>query len=172
MTEGLAAAAVVLTQVASPDVLAAACALHKVPIEAVPTPVGSVAVCRSTGEGDPEAAAAVISRLLTNTPVVLVVQRDGQMSASRWVGGQQGERLSAALMLDGAPPEIERLLLGQVAPEGLPGVVSSQMSRWRAMRRLARVARAARRARTGARRAGARERGGRRRGAAAETRRP
>ena len=101
--------------------------------------------CRDTGIGDPERAAQVISQLLANTPVVLVTQRDGQMTAARWSAGKQEEEISPALMLDGAPPEVEQLLLSQVSAADLPGVVSSaDMSRWKAMRILASAARAGR----------------------------
>jgi hypothetical protein len=142
--------ALVLTKVAVPQGLAAACAMSKVPVDAVPTTIGAVAVCRDTGVGDPERAAQVISQLLANTPVVLVTQRDGQMTAARWSAGTQDEEISPALMLDGAPPEIEQLLLGQVSVAHLPGVVSSVgMSRWKAMRVLAAAARAGRSGRAG-----------------------
>lgn len=149
MTE-LSAAAVVLTKVAFPEALAAACAMHKVPIDAVPTDIGCVAVCRSAGPGDPETAAQIISSVLTNTPVVLLVQRDGQITASRWSGGEEQEELSAGLMLDGAPREVEQLLLGQVSSDELDGVVSSSgMGKWQAMRTLAQIARRTRKARAG-----------------------
>lgn len=146
----LPAAALVLTKVAVAEGLAAACAMSKVPVDAVPTEIGAVAVCRDTAVGEPELAAQVISRLLKNTPVVLVTQRDGQMSAARWSGGAQEEELSPALMLDGAPAELEQLLLGQVAAHDLPGVVSSTgMSRWKATRILAAAAKAGRAGRAG-----------------------
>jgi hypothetical protein len=149
VSEEIPAAAVVLTKVAIPEALAAACALQKVAIDAVPTAIGCVAVCRSAALGDPETAAQIISSALAKspTPVILLVQREGQMSASRWAGGTEQEELSAALMLDGAPPEVEDLLLGQVVAADLPGVVSSVgVSRWRAMRMLGGVAAANRRA--------------------------
>ena len=138
--------AVVLTQVAVAEGLAAACAMSKVPVDAVPSEIGALAVCRSTASGEPERAAEVISRLLRNTPVVLLVQREGHMTAVRWTGGQQGEEVSPVLMLDGAPSIIEELLLGQVEPADVPGVCTSVgMSRLRAARVLATAARAARR---------------------------
>ena len=147
MTEAvLAPRAVVLTQVAVAEGLAAACAMSKVPVDAVPTEIGALAVCRSTAAGEPERAAEVISRLLRNTPVVLLVQRDGHMTGGRWTAGQKGESVSAVLMLDGAPALVEELLLGQVEPADVPGVCSSVgMSRLKATRILATAARAARR---------------------------
>lgn len=125
--DGLAPVAVVLTQVAVAEALAGACALEKVPVDVLPTEIGCLAVCRSTAEGDPEVAARVISAALgaTDTPVVLLVQRAGQMSASMWHDGNPTKQLSPALALDGAPAVVERLLLGQVRAAELPGVVTS-----------------------------------------------
>ena len=147
MTDGPTAAAVVLTKVAVPEALAAVCALNRIPVDVVPTDIGAVAVPRAAAPGDPETAAQIISSVLSTTPVVLLVQRDGQVTAGRWSGGDEVEELTAALMLDGAPPEVEAVLLGTQDPRELPDVVASVgMSRFRAMRILARVARATRRA--------------------------
>lgn len=148
MSDAPSPAAVVLTQVAAAAHLAAACALGKVEVDAVPTPIGAVAVCRRTGPGEPEGVAQAISRLVPRSAAVLLVQRDGQISASRWVGGQRVEAPAAGLLLDGAPPQVERLLLGEVEAGDLPDVVTSVgMSRWRATRTLAGAARAGRAAR-------------------------
>ncbi len=140
--------AVVLTQVGDASLLAAACALGGVEVDALDTPVGAVAVCRSLEPGQPERVAESISRLLANTPVVLVVQRDGQISATRWSAGAAGAVVAPGLLLDGAPPEVEGLLLGTLTREDLTGAVTSVgMSRWKATRALASAARRARRAR-------------------------
>ena len=137
---GLADAAVVLTPVAVPEALAAGAALHRLPVDVVPTAIGCVAVCRSPAAGDPETAARMLSTVVRTAPVVLLVQRDGQLTASRWHAGVEQAQLAAALMLDGAPREIEDLLLGTVRVADLAGVVSSDMSRWRATRILAGMA--------------------------------
>ena len=152
--------ALVLTRVAVPEVLAAGAAVNRLAIDVVPTAIGCVAVCASAG--DAGATAALLSRLVPGAPVVLLVQRDGQVDASRWQAGVEQQPLSAALMLDGAPPEIEGLLLGSVEITELSGAVSSAgMSRWRAARTLASAARATRRlARAEARDADARPAGG------------
>jgi len=145
MSDALAPVAVVLTQVAAAQGLAAACAMGKVAIDAVPTPIGAVAVCRDTADGEPERVAHVISRLLAHSHAVLVVQRDGRLTASRWTAGERGEDLAAGLLLDGAPQQVEDLLLGTTTVADLEGAVSSVgMSRWRATRLLASAARVAR----------------------------
>lgn len=151
----LSPAAVVLTQVAAPEALAAACALQRLEVDVVPTPIGCLAVCRDTAEGGPAAVARTVSALLPAVSVLLLEQRGGRMAATRWSGGAAaGTEMSPALVLDGAPAVVEQLLLGQVEAGGLDGAVTSVgMSRWTATRTLAAVSRATRKA---ARRGGSR----------------
>jgi len=128
--------ALVLTQVAVPGALAAACALAKVDVDVVPTPVGAVAVLRDPAAG--AAGAQAISQLLRAVPVVLMERREQQISATRWAQGAQQGDLPPGLILSDAPAALEDLLLATVRPDELEGVVSSVgMSRWRAMRLLA-----------------------------------
>lgn len=140
--------AVVLTQVADAEPLAAACALAGLSVDAVPTPVGAMAVCRGVAPGEPEQVAETISRLLAKTPVLLVVRRAGQLTVTRWAGGSAAAQVAPGLVLDDLPAQVEGVVLGTVGLDELDGVVTSVgLSRWRATRALARSARAARRAR-------------------------
>lgn len=136
-TDEAPSVALVVTQVAAAEPLAAACALANVEIDAVPTEVGAVAVLRDPAAAD--AGVAAISQLLRQLPVVLLTRREGQISAMRWVGGAQDDKLPAGLVLSDAPAVLEDLLLGSADVGELPGVVTSVgMSRWKAMRALAR----------------------------------
>ncbi|MCR6647154.1 MAG: hypothetical protein NVV70_03050 [Cellulomonas sp.] len=129
--------ALVVTQVAAPEPLAAACAIANVEVDAVPTSVGAVAVLRDPAAA--EAGAAAISQLLRQLPVVLLTRREGQIAAVRWVNGRHDDDLPAGLVLADAPAVLEDLLLGSADVADVPGVVTSVgMSRWRAMRALAR----------------------------------
>ncbi|UZN04958.1 hypothetical protein [Cellulomonas sp. S1-8] len=128
--------AVVVTQVAVADALAAACSLAKVDVDVVPSPVGALAVLRDAAAGT--AAAGAVSRLLRQVPVVLLERREGTISASQWIGGEHQKDLPAGLVLSGAPPVLEDLLLGELPAGEVEGVVSSVgLSRWKAMRLLA-----------------------------------
>lgn len=128
--------AVVVTQVAVAGALAAACSLAKVDVDAVPSPVGALAVVRDPAAGP--AAAVAVSRLLRQVPVVLLERRAGKIAASQWVGGAHEKDLPAGLVLSGAPPVLEDLLLGDVPAAEVEGVVSSVgLSRWSAMKLLA-----------------------------------
>src|SRR5690606_10409101 len=82
-------AALVVTQVALPEALAAACALQRVEVDVVPTPVGCVAVGRDVAEGAPAAVARAITSLLPGVPALLLEQRDGRVAAARWSDGAE-----------------------------------------------------------------------------------
>lgn len=138
--------AIVVTPVANAEALAATCAVAKVAVDVVPSPVGALARCRTTDGAGPAHAADGISRLLRGVPIVLLERREGQITASRWLDGDRGDDLAPGLVLNDAPEVLEDLLLGVTALDEIEGVFSSVgMSRLKAMRVLARVARAARR---------------------------
>lgn len=127
-----------VTQVAEPKPLAAACSLAGLDVDAVPSPVGALAVLRAAPDAKAGTAAAeALSKLLPMAPVLLLDRRGGRIAASRWNGGEHEDDLAAGLVLSGAPPELEELLLGTRTPDQVPGTVTSVgMSRWTAMRAL------------------------------------
>ncbi|MDM7831996.1 hypothetical protein [Cellulomonas edaphi] len=132
--------ALVVTPVAVPAPLAAACVLAGVAVDVVPSSSGAIAVLREPASA-PEGAAA-ISKLLRTTPVVLLERREGNVRAVRWTGGEEGDEMPSGLLLATAPGVLEDLLLGTVQAAELEGVVTSVgMSRWKATRLLASSAR-------------------------------
>ena len=135
--------AIVVTQVAAAEPLAAACSLATVEVDVVQSPVGALAVLRDPTAG--AAGAAAISQLLKAVPVVLLERRTEKITATRWANGVRGDDLPPGLVLSDAPAVLEDLLLAGVSVGDLDGVVSSVgMSRWKAMRVLASSARARR----------------------------
>jgi len=130
--------AVVVTQVAGARPLAAACALAGVAVDAVPSPVGALAVLRDTADPQQTAAAAgAISRMLRTSPVVLLDRRAGRIAASRWAGGEREDDLPPGLVLSGAPEVLEDVLVGGRPVAEIEGVETSVgMSRWAAVRAL------------------------------------
>lgn len=128
--------AVLVTQVATAEALAAACALAKLDVDAVPSTVGAIAVPRTATDG--ARAAAAVSQMLRQVPVVLLEKREGRIDAGQWVGGARDRDLPAGLVLSGAPAVLEDLLLGDVPVGEVEGVVTSVgLSRMKAMRLLA-----------------------------------
>ncbi|WP_028049809.1 hypothetical protein [Cellulomonas sp. URHD0024] len=126
--------ALVLTPVAQAAPLAATCVIAKVEADVVLSEVGAIAVLREPGTS--RGSAATVSQLLRQVPIVLLERREGQITASRWVGGaQQGDNLPPGLVLSDAPAVLEDLLLGSVEVGTLDGVVSTVgLSRWKALR--------------------------------------
>ncbi|WP_262348236.1 hypothetical protein [Cellulosimicrobium cellulans] len=130
--------AIVVTQVAGAKPLAAACSLAGVDVDAVPSPVGALAVLRDAADAARTAeAAAAISRMLRTSPVILMDRRAGRIQASRWSAGEKEDDLAAGLVLSGAPDVLDDLLVGGTPVGEVDGVETSVgMSRWAAMRAL------------------------------------
>ncbi|HEY8718402.1 hypothetical protein [Pengzhenrongella sp.] len=144
---GEVSVAIILTPVANAEALAATCAIAKIKLDAVPSRVGAFGVCKATDADAPALAAGSVSRLLRGVPIVLLQRREGQISASRWLDGEQGDDLAPGLVLSDAPEVLEDLLIGATTVGEVEGVVSSVgMSRLKAMKVLATAARANRKA--------------------------
>ncbi|ACV08750.1 hypothetical protein [Jonesia denitrificans] len=134
------AVTVLLTQVATAQALAAACAMSGAKVWCVDSPIGAYAVTQPNQSG--EQLAAALTALAKQAPAVLVSAHDGQIHASQWEEGAKVGDLPPGLVLDGAPHELEDLLLGQTSIDTLPDVVdASTISRFKAMRMLAKNAR-------------------------------
>jgi hypothetical protein len=136
--------AVLVTQVAGAEPLAAMCALAEIDADAVSTPVGAVAVLRDRAGDAPDRAAATITQLVPGVPLVLVTRRGEQLTCVRYSDGAAEGNLPPGLVLGGAPEELEDLLTAQVTVADLSGVVpSSSIGRFKAMRMLTGAARKA-----------------------------
>ncbi|WP_019148709.1 hypothetical protein [Timonella senegalensis] len=135
--------AVLLTQVATAEALAATCALNKIKAWVVPSPIGAYAVAQDTNEARIEFLAKSVSALVKSVPAILVVSENGQMKASQWQEGTREGDLPPALVLDGAPHELEDVLFGEVEAGAVEGAIDSgKMGRFKAMRMLAAQAKA------------------------------
>ena len=96
--------------------------IAKVEADVVLSDVGAIAVVRDRSAA--RSAAAAVSQLLRQVPIVLLERREGQITATRWTAGaQQGADLPPGLVLSDAPAVLEDLLLGSVEVGGLDGVV-------------------------------------------------
>ncbi|GAB3094591.1 hypothetical protein [Isoptericola nanjingensis] len=137
--------AVLITQIAGAEPLAAACSLAELDVDAAPTPVGALAILRDTSDGAPARAAAAISKLVAGVPLVLVTRQGEQLTCVRYADGEAEGELPPGLVLGGAPEALEDLVTGQLTVADLPGVVpSSSIGRFKAMRMLTGAARKAR----------------------------
>lgn len=131
MTTAAPALVLLITQVSDATALAAACAVAKIDIEAFDTDAGAVAVLTSTA--DWQAVAAGISGLLRQAPVLVLASDGDQIAASRWIGGCQDCELATGVVLSALPTTVSDILAGTADPASI-STVSSNMSRWKAMR--------------------------------------
>lgn len=139
--------AVMVTQIAGAEPLAAAASLAGLDLDAVPTEVGALAVLRDTSGSKPDEAAAALSKIARGVPLVQVTRKGEQLTCVRWTDGERGDEISPALLLGGAPEEVEDILTGFAKVTDLDGVVhSGSIGRMKAMRMLTSAARKARRA--------------------------
>lgn len=139
--------AVLITQIAGAEPLAAAASLAGLDLDAVPTEVGALAVLRDPSGGAPDEAAAALSRVVRGVPLVQVTRKGEQLTCVRWADGERGDEISPALLLGGAPQTVEDVLTGFTKVADVEGVVASgTIGRMKAMRMLTSAARKARKA--------------------------
>jgi hypothetical protein len=137
--------AALITQVADAEALAAACSLAGIEIDAVPTPVGALAILRDRSDGVPQRAAASVSQVVKGVPLILVTRHGEQLACFRYLDGAEEGKLPPGLVLGGAPEALEDLLTGHLTLADLPGVIPSEgISRLKAIRMLSAVSRKAR----------------------------
>ena len=132
--------ALLLTQVAAAEPLAAVCSLAGAPADVVASQVGALALLRDPATG--QQAAAGVSRLLAGTRVVLFERRAGAITASSWTVGTRGDDVAPGLALAEGPAVLEDLLLGGLPVADVEGVVASTaISRFKALRLLTKLGR-------------------------------
>lgn len=142
--------AVLITQIAGAEPLAAAASLAGLDLDAVPTEVGALAVLRDPSGSGPDDAASALSRVVRGVPLVQVTRKGEQLTCVRWSDGERGDEIPPALLLGGAPQTVEDILTGYAKPADLDGVVTSgSIGRMKAMRMLTSSARKARKASRG-----------------------
>ena len=128
----------VVVPVSDADRLAAACTLARVRGQVVPVEGAGCVLLPAEGTA-PDAAAAALSRLLAAADVVVLDAAEGSVSARAWRGGRRAPDPVAGLLLSSWPAAVQRLLLGSLAPEEVPGTrTGGEGPRWRAALSLAR----------------------------------
>lgn len=150
--------AVVLTPIASAQVLAALCSMAKIEADIIPTKRGALAakVITTSGELDPgellsgaPSEATELAETLSGTTklgVVLLTARLGEgadgvtgtISARAFDNGTEGDEVAPGLILAQSDDVVEQILLGSLDPAEAKGrLVPTEMSRWQAARLMA-----------------------------------
>lgn len=139
-----------LVPIANGKVLAAICALNGCRCDVIEVPQGTLAVMVDSSEGSGDRAAVAVSAFAKEAVLLSMERRAGQLTITRWAGGQRGEQLPPGLALDRAPESVVALMSGAITIEDMLArdpdkVHSGRMGRWRAFWALRRLARQAKR---------------------------
>ncbi|WP_236023824.1 hypothetical protein [Bifidobacterium miconis] len=137
-----AKAAVIITRVASAQLLAAFCQLSDISADCVDSPEGAVAVLRGLDGDGPEAAAKDLTTVVDGMAVVLAVNRADKLEATMYLRGKPGETFAPPILFNATAPFVEDLMLGiggldSLKAQGATIVASSSMTHDQAMQVLA-----------------------------------
>ncbi|MDF7664171.1 hypothetical protein PT282_05790 [Bifidobacterium sp. ESL0763] len=113
--------AVLITRLASADLLAAFCQIADISADCLADESGAVAVLRNLDGDAPEAAAKDITRVVGGMPVVLAVNRADKLEATLYIGGEPGQHFSPPILFTATPAFVEDLMLGIADKAALAG---------------------------------------------------
>ncbi|WP_289068124.1 hypothetical protein [uncultured Bifidobacterium sp.] len=134
--------AMIITQLASADLLAAFCQLADVSATCLEDAQGAVAVLRNLDGDGPEAAAKDLTCVVSGMPVILAVNRADKLEATLYVKGHPGQTFAPPILFTQTPPFVEDLMLGigtvdGVIAQGVHTVDSGSLDREAAMKVIA-----------------------------------
>lgn len=133
-----AKSAIIITQLASAELLAAFCQLADVSAVCLEDSRGAVGVLRNLDGDGPEAAAADLTTVVSGMPVVLTVNRADKLEATLYTQGKAGQGFAPPLLFAQTPTFVEDLMLGistlsEVVSHGVTSVDSGSLDREEAM---------------------------------------
>ncbi|KAB8290636.1 hypothetical protein [Bifidobacterium avesanii] len=111
--------AVIITRLASAELLAAFCQLSDISAECLASREGAVAVLDNLNGDGPEAAAKDLTTVVAGMGVVLAVNRADKLEAHLYVQGKPGEEFVPPVLFGSTAPFVEDLMLGIATLDGL-----------------------------------------------------
>ncbi len=133
--------AALLTPIANGKVLAAICAINRAKGQVLETSAGTMAMLDDTDPESLDRAAAGVSAMSRDFPLLALERRDGQITVVRYANGQRGETLPPGLALNDAPGVVTTLMSGAQTIDDLAAthedkVFSARMGRFKAVMQL------------------------------------
>lgn len=133
-----AKAAIIITRLASAELLAAFCQISDISARCVASDQGAVAVLRTTNGDAPESAARDLTTVIAGMAAVLAVNRADKLEATLYMQGNPGEHFAPPILFASAPAFVEDLMLGiatvdDLAAQDMHVVDSADMDHGRAM---------------------------------------
>ncbi|NMN00921.1 hypothetical protein G1C96_1502 [Bifidobacterium sp. DSM 109958] len=116
-----AKAAVLITRLASAELLAAFCQISDISADCVTSKEGAVAVLSNLSGDGPEAAARDLTTVVNGMAIVLAVNRADKLEATMYLKGKAGETFAPPVLFSSTAPFVEDLMLGITTVDGLRG---------------------------------------------------
>ena len=116
-----AKAAVLITRLASAELLAAFCQISDISADCVTSKEGAVAVLSNLSGDGPEAAAKDLTTVVSGMALVLAVNRADKLEATMYLKGQTGQTFAPPVLFSSTAPFVEDLMLGITTVDGLKG---------------------------------------------------
>ena len=134
--------ALIVTRVASAELLAAFCQLSDIAAECVGSNQGAIAVLKNLDGDGPEAAAKDLTTVVSGMAVVLAVNRADKLEATMYLQGEAGQSFAPPVLFTSTPRFVEDMMLGivtlaQLKTQGFEVVDSAGLTHDDAMQVLA-----------------------------------
>lgn len=135
--------AVIVTRLASAELLAAFCQLADISASCVGSNEGAVAVLRNLDGDGPEAAARDLTTVVGGMSVILAVNRADKLEVTLYMQGKSGPSVAPPILFTSTPRFVEDLTLGittlaQLRTQGFETVETSDLDHDGAMAIIAR----------------------------------
>ncbi|AKV55057.1 hypothetical protein BACT_0451 [Bifidobacterium actinocoloniiforme DSM 22766] len=133
-----AKAALIVTRLASAELLAAFCQISDISAVCLEDSEGAVAVLRNLDGDGPEAAVKDLTCVISGLSAMLVVNRADKLEAKLWVDGRSGEAFPPPVLFASAAGFVEDLLIGaadvdMLTAQGIKSFDSGDMDQAHAM---------------------------------------
>ena len=134
--------ALIVTRLASAELLAAFCQLSDISAACIGANQGAVAVLKNLDGDGPEAAAKDLTTVVSGMAVILAVNRADKLEVAMYVQGEAGQSFAPPVLFTSTPRFVEDLMLGivtlnQLKTQGFEVVDSAGLDHDQAMQILA-----------------------------------
>lgn len=134
--------ALIVTRIASAELLAAFCQLSDISAECIGANQGAVAVLKNLDGDGPESAAKDLTTVVSGMAVVLAVNRADKLDVAMYVQGEAGQSFAPPVLFTSTPRFVEDLMLGivtlqQLKEQGFEVMDSASLDHDQAMQILA-----------------------------------
>ena len=114
-----AKAAVMVTRLASAELLAAFCQISDISAWCIQAREGAVAVLRNLDGDGPEAAIRDLTTVVSGLSAILAVNRADKLESTLWINGQSGQTFAPPMLFASTADFVEDLMIGTTTVDRL-----------------------------------------------------